>query len=174
MRNNEGEMPPIGMNWQQAGQAGFRFINKQEEEKAGEQKEIIGSMEQSLGTYKTLLKKQGAMNVVDMFRNPSDYNKLSAAYGQLQLEYKELAKLGVLAGPDMDLIERVMIDPTSLRANATQIFADKESLYKQLDVVEDKLTAAKKRAEARFGKNWRQNNIQNMSADELRKIAGQK
>jgi len=174
MRNDKGQMPSIGMNWEQAGQAGFRFINKQEEEKAGEQKEIIGSMEQSLTTYKGLLKKQGAMNVLDMFTNPSDYNKLSAAYGQLQLEYKELAKLGVLAGPDMDLIERVMIDPMSMRANAAQYFSDKDTLYKQLDVVEDKLNAARSRAEARFGKNWRQNSIRNVSDDELRRIAGQK
>ena len=161
MRDDKGKMPPIGMNWEQAGESGFRFINKQEEEKAGEQKEIIGSMAQSLGTYKSLLKKQGAMNTVDMFTDPADYNKLSAAYGQLQLEFKELAKLGVLAGPDMDLIERVMIDPTSLRANAIQVFSDKDALYKQLDIVEDKLNSARKRAVARYGKNWKQNSVVN-------------
>jgi len=157
MRNDKGQMPPIGMNWQQAGQAGYRFINKQEEEKAGEQKEIIGSMQQALDAYKTTLKKQGAMNIVDMFTSPGEYNKLSAAYGQLQLEYKELAKLGVLTGPDMGLIERVMIDPVSIRANAVEYFAN-DALYDQLDIVGEKLNAARKRAEARFGKNWRSAN----------------
>jgi len=155
MRNDKQQMPPIGMTWADAEKSGFRFVNKQEIEKAGSEKEVIGSMQQSLDVYKDLLKKQGSMNVVDMFTDATDYAKLDAAYGQLQLEYKELAKLGVLTGPDMGLIERVMVDPTGIKANAIQYFSGKDSLYNQLDIVGEKLTAARKRAEARYGKNWR-------------------
>ena len=175
MRNDKDEMPPIGMNWKEAGDAGFRFINKQEETKAGEHQEMIGSMQQSFDTYKDILTKQGVMAPWKMMTDPENYNKLTAAYAQLQLEFKELAKLGVLTGPDMGLIESVMQDPTSIRSNTAAYYSGKNPLINQLGIVGDKLATARKRAAERYGKNWRQKKrgLLDMSDAELRAIAGQ-
>ena len=155
MRNDRQEMPPIGMSHEQAGAAGFHFIDKEAEKKARDREETLGSMGHSLDTYERILKKQGAMNITQMFTDPAEYTQLQGAYGDLLLETKELAKLGVLAGPDMDLMAQLMIDPTSLKANVMQFSSSKDELPKQLSIIRSKLEQARKRAVQQYGKNWR-------------------
>ena len=110
-----------------------------------------------------------------MLTEPEDYNKLTASYAQLQLEFKELAKLGVLTGPDMGLIESVMQDPTSIRSNAAAYYSGKNPLINQLGIVGEKLATARKRAAERYGKNWRQKKrgLLDMTDAELQAIANQ-
>lgn len=186
LRGPNGETPPVGALWSDLIGKGYRFVDPTKETAAGARQETLGSMEHSLDTYEKILKEQGAMNITQMFSDPAKYAKLKAAYGDLLLETKELAKLGVLAGPDMDLMEQLMIDPTSIKANVMQFASNKDEIPKQLEVIRDKLTAARKRAVSRYGKNWRTNSaapsliggvpaktnsVETLSDEELRAIA---
>lgn len=155
MRNSKNEMPPIGMTYEDAGQAGFGYINPAEETEIRTQSETLGSMKNSLDTYEDIVTGTGTMAPWQMLQDPIKYNALTSAYSSLQLEYKELVKLGVLTGPDMGLIEAVIQDPTSIKANLQEMVSGKKISKKQLDTVRGKLNAGVKRAEARYGKNWR-------------------
>jgi hypothetical protein len=44
--------------------------------------------------------------------------RLGSQYRNLQLQLKELFNLGVLNGPDLELMNQVLVDPTSVSANA--------------------------------------------------------
>lgn len=99
-------------------------------------------MEQALDAYWSVLKRTGTK-----IRPGADQMELGSAYSALQLEYKELAALGVLAGPDMDLIESVLQDPTTLKGAALEKFGGLSGYKKQLDLVRGKLNAS--RASAR-------------------------
>ena len=107
-------------------------------------------MQGTLNQYRDILNRTGAT----LTPGPAQM-ELSSAYGQLQLEYKELAALGVLAGPDMALIERVLTDPTTLRGKVLEQFGGIEGYMRQLDLVEKKLEQG--RASARknlMGQPW--------------------
>jgi hypothetical protein len=155
IRGPKNQMPPIGSTWESLAGQGYSFVSPQELKEQRERGETLGSIEQSFGTYKSMAKEYGAMPAWQAFTDPEKYNKFTAAYADLQLEIKELANLGVLAGPDMDLIERVVQDPTSIRSNLAQYYSGKNPLAGQLDIVEQKIEAAKKRAEEKYGKDWR-------------------
>ena len=63
------------------------------------------------------------------------------------LEAKELYKLGVLSGDDAKILESIMMDPTSAKA---QLYSG-EQLAQQLSVFEEKMAAARAAANKRFG-----------------------
>jgi len=160
MRNSKGEMPPIGSTWQEAGRSGYNFVSPQQLTEARKESETLGAMGSALDTYEGIVKETGAMLPSKRFTDPNKFNELTSAYAALQLEFKELAKLGVLAGPDMELIERVIQDPTSMSANAQQFFSKENPTISQLGIVRKKLDEARKRAEQRHGKDWRANQQQ--------------
>lgn len=95
---------------------------------------MFHKVEDSIGRYRALLKSYGPTIL------PNEAKvKLSSSYSDLLLELKELAELGVLAGPDMDIMEAVSANPTTLKG---QLLGD--DILKQLDeVLIPKVTANK-------------------------------
>lgn len=63
-------------------------------------------------------------------------DEINSAYNNLLLEMKELLNLGVLNGPDLEIMERLIRNPGSFWTNMRDIpFNEAENLLKQLDSV---------------------------------------
>lgn len=141
----QGEKPPINMTWEQAQAAGFRYQSPAEQKEARTASEVIGRVGDSLGRYRETLQKIGPQIV------PSKEKlELQAAYTDLLMESKELANLGALSGPDLDLIQKLLQDPTAL----TSQLLNYEDFKPQLDVIEGKIEAAKQRARKMYGQEF--------------------
>ena len=84
--------------------------------------DTIGRMSDAFNTYRTELSKHGTKLVPG-----KAHATLSGAHKNLLLETKELFKLGVLAGPDMDLMEAVLMDPTSIKGNFYEMVGGREA-----------------------------------------------
>ena len=98
------------------------------------------STEDSFKRYRDTLNKYGTRLI------PSKEKfELQTAYKDLQLEIKELFNLGVLAGPDMELIEAYVQDPTSIKGNIYDLVGGPEMFDAQLNLVELKIAAARKK-----------------------------
>lgn len=78
---------------------------------------------------------------------------LGSAYAAMQLEAKNLFELGVLAGPDIGLIERVLTDPASIEGKAYEFFGGKEGFKDQINIVRDVLKSGRDTAERLYGKS---------------------
>lgn len=70
--------------------------------------------------------------------------KLRTWFTNLQMQTKELYQLGALAGPDMDLINKALIDPTGWSANWRPNMT--QTLLDQLDVIKSVVKRAKNNA----------------------------
>ena len=105
--------------------------------------ETIGNVEDAYGRYRKLILETGPTLI------PGESKLvLSAGYADLMLQLKELAKLGVLAGPDMEIMAQIIKDPTKLGA---QMY-DRNSLLAQLDqVLGPKVQAARGRTVSLYG-----------------------
>lgn len=112
----------------------IKILKSGEKVDAGIQK--IGQVDDALVTYKGLLKEFGPTIIPG-----EDKFKLTSAYTNLLLEAKELFNLGVLSGPDVELLQSVIKDPSSMEAQ----FFNGDDLVKQLNVFEQKIRQAKER-----------------------------
>ena len=140
----EGQPPPLGTTYEQAAQAGYRYQSPTEQKEARQSTEVVGRAQDAYDKYTEMLNKHGPTIVPG-----KDKMELSSAYTNLKLEMKELFELGALSGPDMDLMEELLTDPTSL---ASQIL-EASDFQPQLDVVGEKLKAARQRANEMYGDN---------------------
>lgn len=106
----------------------------------------IADVEASLNTYEGLLNQYGAEVI------PGEGQlQLDAAYIDMLMGLKDLYELGALTGPDQQMIERVLADPTSAKAKATEIVSGRKSLVNQLGLVRDKLRGARERLSKQYG-----------------------
>lgn len=78
----------------------------------------LSNMGKTVNNYRTVLDKLGPQMALGRW-NAVDEQKLKSAYKALQIDIKDLAELGVLAGPDMQLIEDWVQDPTTAGAMMT-------------------------------------------------------
>ena len=100
-------------------------------------------IEASLNNYRSQLQKYGPRVV------PSgDKLKLRASYNDLLLEAKELYNLGVLQGPDLELMNQVMQDPTMW---TSQIYTGDEMLQQLDSAFGNKVQNARKILDQRYG-----------------------
>ena len=100
----------------------------------------------SLDTYEKLLKENGA----EIWPGKTRL-QMQTAHTDLLMEMKELLNLGVLNGPDLELMESMIINPTSLRAKGYEMFGGTEGMLEQLNLVRKKLDAAGARADKIYG-----------------------
>ena len=114
--------------------------------KLKESQSKIGQVEQSVGNYKDLLLRQGTK-----LTPGTEKARLGTAYTDLLLELKELYNLGVLQGPDLQLMQQVIKDPTSIEGNWLEFIGGKDALESQLEIVFKKIESAKQRAEDIYG-----------------------
>ena len=76
---------------------------------------------------------------------------LSGAYNNVMLQAKEIAKLGVLAGPDMGIIEGVVGDPTSAKSGLLNFMGTRSNnLMAGLDQYETMLDRMRSRLDANY------------------------
>lgn len=107
---------------------------------------VVDKAEGSLDRYETLFDKHGAEVLPGAAQQ-----ELGSAYAAMQLEIKELEQLGVLAGPDMELIERVLSDPLSFKGKLYEFFGGKDGFKAQMQLVRDKIKAARATADRLYG-----------------------
>lgn len=121
---------------------GIKPIPGSEPEKAQRKEEHrLGSTQSSLDRYEKALEATGPT-----FFMGAGKAKLQTAYNDLMLEMKELYNLGVLNGPDLEIMERTLTNPTTLTAQALEAMGGMEAFKGQLDLVQQKLDDAKLRA----------------------------
>ena len=106
----------------------------------------IDRVETALDGYEELLTETGA----EIWPGQKKL-QLQTAHTNLLMEMKELLNLGVLNGPDLELMEKMIINPTSLEAQGYEFFGGIESLTSQLDLVRRKLNFARDRAKRIYG-----------------------
>lgn len=107
--------------------------------------ENVARAEDSFGRYRGLLERHG----VELMPG-ADKLALSGAYQDLLLEMKELYNLGVLNGPDLEIMQKVLKDPTA----ASSAGYRGSTILNQLDtVVKPKLEAARRRAQRLYGED---------------------
>ena len=116
------------------------------------------SIQDAAFSFRTLMKGMDAyeadLNSDDIPVFPSERkDRLSTAHRNLQMQMKELYNLGVLNGPDLDLMNQILIDPAKVSSHVVEFFGGptvEERLKSNLtqvrsmitNLVEPKLTAA--------------------------------
>lgn len=97
-------------------------------------KTTLDNLKDAIKRYRGQLEASGVEII------PGDAKSLTeSAYANLTLQGKEAAKLGVLAGPDMAILEQLVNDPTTLGSAAKNVFqvgGRAKSIAKQLDQYE--------------------------------------
>lgn len=82
----------------------------------GAQKQLIGTrnLQDAIGEYKTMLTTWSSTDML----SPDKRAKMGRAYNNMMLQAKEAYNLGVLNGPDYDILQSVVKDPTKLTSLA--------------------------------------------------------
>ena len=101
-------------------------------------KEILaqGNMEDALNRYEELLNEYGTETIPGEGKS-----RLRAAYTEVLLQAKEMANLGALTGPDLQLIQDTLSDPTDVTAAVRST-----DVYKgQVDELRRKISRSRQR-----------------------------
>lgn len=107
----------------------------------------IDRQQNALATYESALDKYG----VQVMPGPEKL-AIQSAYNNLMLELKELYNLGVLNGPDLEIMTDIIAAPTSIN---TGLFYTGDDLKNQLnEVVKPKFQAAVKKFEEQYGRPY--------------------
>lgn len=85
-----------------------RPLGIQGKTKDGDASKVMANVKDALDDFETVLVEKGSV-----VSDGVDKAVLQTAYENVQLQMKELFKLGVLAGPDLELMRRILNDPTS-------------------------------------------------------------
>jgi len=112
---------------------------------------VISRVEAALNAYRSILMPNGQMLGREELLDPTSPAsiKVAAARTDLMMEMKELFELGVLTGPDMDLLEDMTADPTSFFSRG--ILMGPEGFAAQFDVISEKLGAARTILDEQYG-----------------------
>lgn len=111
--------------------------------KATQKFEQIGT---ALNEYEGMLNRIGAEVLPT-----GDKATINSAYTNLLMELKELYNLGVLAGPDLELMHDALMPPTSWEAKYHETVSGPEALTSQLDIIRRKLDAARQSLDTAYG-----------------------
>lgn len=118
----------------------------------GKAVEPMQTLEQALARYEKALDENGAELL-----NPNIRADLQSKHTALMIQMKELFNLGVLQGPDMEIMERALPDPTSLSAKVQEMWGSlsggnplKNGIATARATMKDKIRAL----EQRFGRKY--------------------
>lgn len=109
------------------------------------QEQKFSRINTAINTYDRLISKHGAEVIPSAAKT-----ELQAAYNDALLELKELFNLGVLNGPDLMLMQNILIDPTSFRGRALEAFSGRQVFKAQINLMRAKLAQARKDARGLF------------------------
>lgn len=114
---NAGGKPPAGYRWAEGGRLeaipggpGDRLPEKQQNQVVGTQ-----NLSNAIKEYQAELKSFGPFGVV----NPSARAAMGTKYNNMMLQAKEAYNLGVLNGPDLEILTSVVTDPVSFKGAIT-------------------------------------------------------
>ena len=107
--------------------------------------DMQGAVEQKWEAYKTVLREIGP--TINPFS--ADYKKIQSSYTAVLLALKDAAKLGVLAGPDLDLLHSWLQDPTTVMAQLGRI--NPKYLMADVENIDATISSNRKRLNQQFG-----------------------
>jgi hypothetical protein len=90
-----------------------------------QQKQVIGA-QNTVNAIKEFRDSLSSFTTTDAL-NPTKRADIQAKYRNMQLQAKEAYNLGVLNGPDLTIIEQLVVDPTTM----TGVFTGKKAIDKQ-------------------------------------------
>ena len=90
-----------------------------------QQKQVIGA-QNTVNAIKEFRDSLSSFTTTDAL-NPAKRADIQAKYRNMQLQAKEAYNLGVLNGPDLTIIEQLVVDPTTV----TGVFTGKKAIDKQ-------------------------------------------
>ena len=103
----------------------------QDLERIKEAEKIAADFGSMLSRYRGLIKEGGAAVSPSVRRS-----QLETVYTQVLLNLKEQLNLGVLNGPDLEIMQKLLSPPTGLMAGAKEVFTGKDAFLTQIDEVE--------------------------------------
>jgi hypothetical protein len=107
--------------------------------------DMQGAVEQKWEAYKTALREVGP----SIIPFTADYKKIQSSYTAVLLALKDAAKLGVLAGPDLDLLHSWLQDPTTVMAQLGRI--NPKYLMADVENIDATISSNRKRLNQQFG-----------------------
>lgn len=102
-------------------------------------------VEAAVDKYEKLLKEHGP-SLFDI----SASSDLGTAYQDLMLELKELFNLGVLQGPDLEIMQKTVTDPTSIKGYTMSQLTEKDIFAPQIAQMREKLKNARSSHERQY------------------------
>lgn len=105
-------------------------------------KQVQGSVD----SYEKLLNQYGAEVMPGKGKL-----ELRTAYTNLLLDLKDLYNMGALQGPDLELMQQIIMDPTTFEAKGTEVASGRDSLVGQLGLVRQKLQEARQNVNQQYG-----------------------
>ena len=95
------------------------FVPAPEKEKQEFQKQStsLNNLEEGLKKYKETFSRTGTRLLTGAWSKDAraDYTELQTKYKDIMLQAKEAYNLGVLNGPDLTILESILLDPTSIK-----------------------------------------------------------
>ena len=137
--NAKGEHPKMIDTPSNLAKMGFYFdgnldVQKHFDKEWAEKAQMFDSVDGSLDVYLDVFSKTGTQ----ILPNEKQF-ELQSAYTEVQMQLKDLYELGVLAGPDLDLITNVAADPTSFKAAYVEKYGP-GALEKQIKLIKNKIS----------------------------------
>lgn len=150
-RSGKGDSPEARAMERQIAASGGGFTDKETLRKG---KLKLANFSDVLDRYEGLIDKFGA----EIMPGP-DKRTLGATRTELLLEAKELFNLGVLNGPDLELMERIISNPTTVGAKVAEVASDvlgsdvggRKTFKAEIKVLRDKVKQVGKRLIESFG-----------------------
>lgn len=110
-----GGKPPPGYRWAPDGQSLVAIPGGPGDKlPEAQQKQVVGvnNLRNAIAEYRAALSGFGALDKL----NPNERAKMGTKYNNMMLQAKEAYNLGVLNGPDYDILQSVITDPRSFQA----------------------------------------------------------
>lgn len=112
-----GGKPPPGYRWNQDGSLSAIPGGPGDKLPEAQQKQVIGTqnLSNAINEYRQALKTFGSMDAL----KPDQRAMMGTKYNNMMLQAKEAYNLGVLNGPDFDILQSVVTDPRSIKGVIT-------------------------------------------------------
>ena len=112
-----GGKPPPGYRWNPDGSLSAIPGGPGDKLPEAQQKQVIGTqnLSNAINEYRQALKSFGSLDAL----NPDQRAMMGTKYNNMMLQAKEAYNLGVLNGPDFDILQSVVTDPRSINGVIT-------------------------------------------------------
>lgn len=129
-----GGKPPPGYRWAEGGTLAAIPGGPGDKLPESQQKQLVGvnNVKSAIAEYRESLKSFGGIDAL----NPDARAMMGTKYNNMMLQAKEAYNLGVLNGPDLDILQSVITDPRSVKG----AFVSKKALDTQASELDRMMT----------------------------------